>query len=116
MGSGAECSGVTMWRHDVEAEVETKALDGDGDGKVSLAEFVAAGGTAEQFAALDTDGSGYIDEAELMAVSCCQRWRHRSVRPSWVAAFMESRWAFSSSAEVRVSTHASYESLHTYLT
>ena len=39
MGSGAEYSGVTMWRHDVEAEVETKALDGDGDGKVSLAEF-----------------------------------------------------------------------------
>jgi len=72
-----------------------KALDGDGDGKVSLAEFVAAGGTAEQFAALDTDGSGYIDEAELMAMSCWQRWQHRSVRRSWVAAFMESRWAFS---------------------
>ena len=42
-----------------------KALDNDGDGQVSLSEFVAAGGTEEQFVALDADGSGQVDEAEL---------------------------------------------------
>ena len=43
------------------------ALDTDGDGKISLAEFIAGGGTEEQFKALDTDGSGQIDEAEVKA-------------------------------------------------
>ena len=42
-------------------------LDTDGDGKLSLEEFIAGGGTPEQFKALDTDGSEFLDRAELKA-------------------------------------------------
>ena len=46
-------------------QVKVAELDTDGDGKISLAEFIAGGGTEEEFKALDTDGSGQIDEAEV---------------------------------------------------
>merc|ERR1712086_507314 len=42
-------------------------MDQDGDGKVDLSEFIAAGGTEEGFRILDADGSGFIDQAELDA-------------------------------------------------
>ena len=46
-------------------KMRVKSMDTDGDGQISLDEFLAAGGTAEHFAAIDTDGSGFIDEGEF---------------------------------------------------
>ena len=42
-------------------------METDGDGKLSLEEFIAGGGTAAQFKALDTDVSGFVDRVELKA-------------------------------------------------
>ena len=64
-------------------KLNMKALDADEDGKVVLAEFMAAGGTAEQFRALDINGSGYLDEAELGAVRCDMCTRVGITRNGW---------------------------------
>jgi len=45
--------------------LNTTNLDEDGDGKVSLEEFIAAGGTREQFNAIDADGDGTLTTKEL---------------------------------------------------
>merc|ERR1711865_654729 len=42
-------------------------MDKDGDGKIDLAEYLASGGTEEEFKLLDADGSGQIDASELKA-------------------------------------------------
>jgi len=44
---------------DVKATVD--AMDKDGDGQIDLAEYLAGGGTEEEFKALDADGTGHID-------------------------------------------------------
>ena len=44
---------------DVKAAVD--AMDKDGDGQIDLAEYLAGGGTEEEFKALDADGTGHID-------------------------------------------------------
>ena len=41
-------------------------MDANKDGKVTLEEFVAAGGTETEFKALDTDNDGVIDKQDLM--------------------------------------------------
>merc|ERR1711865_233743 len=43
------------------------AIDADGDGFVDEGEFIAAGGTAEDFALLDIDGNGKITQEEFDA-------------------------------------------------
>jgi len=42
-------------------------MDANGDGKVDLNEFLAAGGTEEQFAQHDTDRSGWLENNEIEA-------------------------------------------------
>ena len=42
-------------------------LDADGDSKIDLGEFIAAGGTEAEFAVLDADGSGFVTQEELDA-------------------------------------------------
>ena len=45
-----------------------KAIDNDGNGTIGLAEYLASGGTEQDFKALDIDGDGEIDASELMAI------------------------------------------------
>lgn len=40
------------------------AIDANGDGKISLAEWLAAGGNESMFSTLDKDGDGYISREE----------------------------------------------------
>ncbi len=42
-------------------------LDADHDARLSLAEFMAGGGTADDFKALDTNHDGYLSEQEFNA-------------------------------------------------
>lgn len=50
-------------------------LDGDGDGRLSLAEFESA--TARVFQAVDTDGNGVLSEAEKLLVAARVKERER---------------------------------------
>jgi len=47
----------------------TASLDTNSDGKIDYAEFSAAGGTRDEFAALDKDNSGTITIDELNAAA-----------------------------------------------
>ena len=47
---------------------EMDRMDADGDGQITRAEFVAAGGSKKDFDSVDLDGSGTVDEAELDAM------------------------------------------------
>ena len=47
--------------------MSVKTMDTDGDGYVDKDEFIAAGGTAEDFAVLDIDGDGKITQEEFDA-------------------------------------------------
>ena len=47
---------------------EMDRMDADGDGQITRAEFVAAGGSKKDFDSIDLDGSGTVDEAELDAM------------------------------------------------
>lgn len=44
-----------------------KAMDADGDGFLSESEYIAAGGTAENFKKYDTSGSGGLSLSEAQA-------------------------------------------------
>lgn len=57
-GRGGPPRGGSMWDR-------LKAMDADGDGKVSRAE---AGGRVRMFERLDTDGDGFITQAEVEAM------------------------------------------------
>ncbi|MCH7224703.1 EF-hand domain-containing protein [Haloferula sp. A504] len=52
---------------DIMIATRFKALDSNGDGKVSEAEFIAGGGTAEKFKALDPAGAGEVSLAEAQS-------------------------------------------------
>ena len=45
--------------------LEMLCVDKNGDGVVDLAEFIAAGGSAEEFAELDLDNDGVVDGDEM---------------------------------------------------
>lgn len=47
--------------------MSVKMMDADGDGYVDRDEFIAAGGTAEDFALLDADGDGQVTQEEFDA-------------------------------------------------
>lgn len=44
-------------------------FDKDGDSQIDLDEFVATGGTEEEFKQYDADGDGYVDSTELAAAA-----------------------------------------------
>ena len=46
-------------------KLATGEADIDGDGVVSLVEFLVAGGTSDMFTEMDLDGSGFIDQVEI---------------------------------------------------
>lgn len=56
--------GPTVGFEGYGTEAGFAALDQNGDGKISQAEWEAAGGSAATFAALDRNGDGYIDRDE----------------------------------------------------
>ena len=50
------------------AKSRYELMDTNHDGVIDLGEFMAAGGTREQFKSLDADGSGYLDQSELTEI------------------------------------------------
>ena len=61
-----------MSKSRVEEKAEEKADDADGDGEISRAEYLAAGGDSSGFDRYDWDGSGTIDREELLTMAASQ--------------------------------------------
>ena len=55
------------------AAAEMHRIDTDGDGSISRAEFVAAGGKQSDFDRFDWDGSGSLDRDELEAMAAAKQ-------------------------------------------
>ena len=56
-----------------DKDLKVTNLDADGDGKIDLEEFIAAGGTEDAFIVLDADGSGFVTQNELDAFKAAGR-------------------------------------------
>ena len=99
---------VDLWNYDSDADeqqpptadtlqsprsVQTKAcnimsrLDTNGDGLVSREEFVAGGGTAEEFERWDRDGSGSLDFEEIQAMMAAEQ-EHVQVKALSIIKFL----------------------------
>ena len=55
-----------------KSRVEEKADVADGDGEISRAEYLAAGGDQSGFDRHDWDGGGTIDREELLTMAAAQ--------------------------------------------
>lgn len=73
-------AGMSLQQFSQRSLAKIMAADGDGDGRVSRAEFTAVrsgkkGDPAAHFAKLDTNGDGYLDKGELETASA-RKFRH----------------------------------------
>jgi len=79
-------------RHKQRAAAEMQRIDADGDGVISQAEYMAAGGSQGDFARFDHDGNGTLDRGELEAMAAAKQeerfvaddhsWRDRQAKVS----------------------------------
>ena len=92
-GSGKSLASISKQRQKtakLQAEHDVLVMDANGDGLVDEAEFIAAGGTKEEFAMYDIDMSGTLEQAELQ-LRASERpkseaqlyWQYRELMQRW---------------------------------
>lgn len=78
------------------AAADVRNLDGDNDGLVDLEEYVAAGGTREEFDQFDTNKDGVLDASERKNPHLTNTWvRKHDATPLWEVSIQNGRLDFS---------------------